>query len=118
MLTKSVALVVPPLAAPAAWDARLRIWAALRTPEARLDRSAPRGGMQRCRSTPRSETDYSFYDGHLEPKLRLSRRARRSGAVWRKLAQLVLPCRLHRDHVLLQLRQRLGELLALFRSAQ
>ena len=30
------------------------------------------------RSTPRSETDYSFYDVHLEPKLRLSRRARRS----------------------------------------
>ena len=78
MLPKSVALVVPPLAAPAAWDARLRIWAALRTQEARLGRSAPRGGMQRCRSTPRSETDYSFYDGHLEPKLRLSRRARRS----------------------------------------
>ena len=29
-------------------------------------------------ASAQSETDYSFYDGHLEPKLRLSKRATRS----------------------------------------
>lgn len=44
------ALAVPPLATPAAArDARLWVWAALRTPEARLSRTDPSGSMWCCR---------------------------------------------------------------------
>ena len=40
---ESAVLVVPPLATPAAWDARPRIWAALRTPKERLSCRDPSG---------------------------------------------------------------------------
>jgi len=41
-------------------------------------RSDKRGASEFAAATQQSETDYSFYDTHLEPKLRLSERARRS----------------------------------------
>ena len=54
---ESAVLVVPALAAPAAWDARLWDWAALALPEKRLGRSDTSGSMQRYRPpVPRSPT--------------------------------------------------------------
>ena len=37
-----------------------------------------RGGRRGANSKKESETDYSYYDTHLEPKLVLSERGRRS----------------------------------------
>ena len=53
-------LLVPPLATPAAWEARLRAWAAPRMLQARLSRSDPSGsswrGRQRAPKSPMSLT--------------------------------------------------------------
>ena len=78
----SAALVALRLATPAAWEARLSVWAALRTPKARLCRP-DRGGATKLlilhRSTPRRRYSPRRWGGAERPR----HGSRRAGALTR-----------------------------------